>query len=65
MNNLSFTYKRPLIFIVLLYIVLIAFNYTNHNQFNWFENLIKTLCIVVLFEIMMWLFSSKKTTSRK
>ncbi|QWG30991.1 hypothetical protein EXW58_26260 (plasmid) [Bacillus mycoides] len=65
MNNLSFTYKRPLIFIVLLYIVLIAFNNANHNQFNWFENLIKTLFIVVFFEIMMWLFSSKKTTSRK
>lgn len=60
MNNLSLTYKRPLIFIVLLYIVLIAFNYANHNQFNWFENLIKTLFIVGFFEIMMWLFSSKK-----
>ncbi|PEQ53044.1 hypothetical protein CN290_23745 [Bacillus cereus] len=65
MNNLNFTYKRPLIFIVLLYIVLIAFKYANHNQINWFENLIKTLFIVVFFEIMMWLFSSKKTTSRK
>ncbi|OTX09312.1 hypothetical protein BK712_06835 [Bacillus thuringiensis serovar seoulensis] len=65
MNNLSFTYKRPIIFIVLLYILLIAFSYANHNQFNWFENLIKTLFIVVFFEIMMWLFSSKKTTSRK
>ncbi|PFE50749.1 hypothetical protein CN317_00810 [Bacillus cereus] len=60
MNNLNFTYKRPLIFIVLLYIVLIAFKYANHNQINWFENLIKTLFIVVFFEIMMWLFSSKK-----
>ncbi|PEQ31353.1 hypothetical protein CN423_30945 [Bacillus cereus] len=65
MNNLNFTYKRPLIFIVLLYIVLIAFNYANHNQINLFENLIKTIFIVVFFEIMMWLFSSKKTTSRK
>ncbi|KAA0776187.1 hypothetical protein DT250_04215 [Bacillus sp. AR2-1] len=65
MNNLSFTYKRPLIFIVLLYIVLIAFNYANHNHFNWFENLIKTLFIVAFFEIMMWLFSSKKTPSRR
>ncbi|PGU42855.1 hypothetical protein COD91_17095 [Bacillus cereus] len=53
---MGFTYKRPLIFIVLLYIVLIAVNYANHIQFNWFENLIKTLFIVVFFEIMMWFF---------
>ncbi|RFT63458.1 hypothetical protein D0U04_25040 [Bacillus clarus] len=61
---MNFTHKRPLIFIATLYIVLIAFNYVNHNQFNWFENIIKTLCIVVVFEIIMWLFSSKKTTTR-
>ncbi|PIE96187.1 hypothetical protein CO726_05390 [Bacillus fungorum] len=65
MNNLSFKYKRPLIFIVLLYILLLAFNYANHNQFNWFANLIKTLFLVGFYEIMMWLFSSKKTPSRK
>ncbi|PEU78331.1 hypothetical protein CN386_13445 [Bacillus cereus] len=61
-------YKRPLIFMLLLYIVLICFDYINYNQFKWVENIIQTLFIVVFFEIGMWLLTSKnnkKTTSRK
>ncbi|MDM5186175.1 hypothetical protein QUF99_01675 [Bacillus sp. DX4.1] len=58
-------YKRPLIFLLPLYIVLMYFDYVNYNQFKWFENIIQTLCIVIFFEIGMWLLTTKKTTSRK
>lgn len=59
-------YKRPLIFMVPLYILLICFDHINYNQFKWIENIFQTLCIVIVFEIGMWLFTTnKKTTSRK
>ncbi|MCT4568986.1 hypothetical protein N3930_12935, partial [Bacillus thuringiensis] len=32
------------------------FNYANHNQFNWFENLIKTLFIIIMKSKMRLLF---------
>lgn len=49
-----------------LYILLICFDHINYNQFKWIENIFQTLCIVIVFEIGMWLFTTnKKTTSRK
>lgn len=59
-------YKRPLIFMLPLYVVLMYFDYVNYNQFKWVENIIQTLFIVIFFEIGMWLLTAnKKTTSRK
>lgn len=59
-------YKRPLIFMLPLYVVLMYFDYVNYNQFKWVENIIQALFIVIFFEIGMWLLTAtKKTTSRK
>ena len=53
-------YKRPLIFMLPLYVVLMYFDYVNYNQFKWVENIIQTLFIVIFFEIGMWLLTTNK-----
>lgn len=59
-------YKRPLIHMPALYIVLMYFDYVNYNQFKWVENIIQALFIAVFYEILMWLFTSpKKSASKK
>lgn len=57
--------KRPLILLIPLYIILVLFDYNNYNQFKWIENIIQSLFLVVFYEFLMWLFSTKKESTSK
>ncbi len=48
-----------IIYFVILYIVLIAFDYINNNDFNWFENLIQSTFYVLFLMFFNWALNDK------
>lgn len=54
-----------IIFFILVYAVLIFWDYYNYNTFNWIENGIQSLAFVVLVSFFSWLWGGKNKSSTK
>ncbi len=48
-----------IIYFIVLYIILIAFDYFNNNIFNWFENLIQSIFYVLFLMFFNWALNDK------
>ncbi|AKP48674.1 Hypothetical protein BSM4216_3514 [Bacillus smithii] len=57
-------YKNFILSIV-LYFVLVIFDYVENNTFNWTENMIQSLFFVVFFRLFVWLLDGKKNKKNK
>lgn len=57
-------YKNFILSIV-LYFVLVIFDYVENNTFNWTENMIQSLFFVVFFRLFVWLLDGKKNKKIK
>jgi hypothetical protein len=54
-----------IIYFVILYIILIAFDYVNNNDFNWFENLIQSIFYVFFLMFFNWALNDKDNKNEK
>ena len=50
------------VFIILLYFILVYFDYSENHSFNWIENLIQTIMISFVFAFFRWVTTNKKET---
>ncbi|WP_066255747.1 hypothetical protein [Neobacillus drentensis] len=51
--------KRKICFTLLLYISLCLYHFIIHKSFNWIENAVLTLLLVVFGTFFNWAFSNK------
>jgi len=51
---------RGLYFFVAVSIVLVVYDYSKNNTFDWFENLTDALLFVVFYMVFTWFFNSFK-----
>lgn len=58
-NDMNVFYKNFILSIV-LYFVLVIFDYVENHTFNWTENMIQSLFFVVFFRLFMWFLDGKK-----
>jgi hypothetical protein len=54
-----------IIYFILLYIGLIAFDYFDNNVFNWFENLIQSTFYALGFLFFNWALNDKDKKKEK
>ena len=54
-----------IIYFIILYIGLIAFDYFDNNDFNWFENLIQSIFYVLGFMFFNWALNEKDEKKEK
>ena len=54
-----------IIYFVILYIGLIAFEYFNNRDLNWFENLIQSIFYVLFLMFFNWALNGKDNKNEK